>query len=229
MRLLSSVPCFVAFVTLFFVSGVSANAVHGHPPPLPRAAVMANATLITWAPKQALPFIILGNKIYTSALTPVMSLPDDMGGVEYARWNETGARVLVGDKEILVLIDFPHRRVLHVWPQTTDACWTSEGILRISFSASGEYTLQVGSQEAALPKHMQVQATTDDGSCLLGWKSQPSVNDAPAHLNAALLFRTHGAKFILRPIHSIRWDVGSKNPYGDRLVAAGREMVISAG
>jgi hypothetical protein len=138
-------------------------------------------------------------------------------GAECAVWRSDGRRLILGNKETALVIDYPTLRIVQTFDRTTCAWWVGNTAARVTFDAHGKQILRLGNRSVWLPPRVNITAATENGSMLLGRVEKPNV-DFDHRSNVVVLRRRGSEGYTISGKLLPRDGPLTEYPYGDLLV-----------
>jgi hypothetical protein len=179
--------------------------------------VYASGLFVTFIPGKHSVLYVWTGQLYDYARGRPLDLSSHVGSAEYAVWRSDGRRLILGDKETALVIDYPTLRIVESFDRTRCAWWSGNTAARVTFDAEGTQTLRIGTRSSLLPRRVIVTAATEDGSMLLGRVQNPKA-DAEHRTNAVVLRRRANLDFTVSGKLLPRDGPLTDDPYGDLLV-----------
>ena len=181
-------------------------------------------TLLAWSPKGDQLLCVVSDRLIELPGRRTISLLDNLGGVEYLRWNSSGTRFVLGDKETAVVVDYAAFRIAKVVERATTAWWSEDHQVTLYQPYDGAAVVKEGEQKYVLPADLNVTAASDDGRYLLA-----RVYDEDK------VFEEAGSIRLIRYLGSGRIEPSknlvpgmplTKLPYGDFIVTGGGKEIL---
>jgi hypothetical protein len=195
------------------------------------ASITSDDICMTFVPGTHSVLYVWKNRLYDVSRRHSNGIPSALGGVEYIRWNSRGNRVLLGDKEMALLVDYPSLKIAQVFVRTVSAWWEDAAVARVAYNDQySRQFLMLPNQQVELPRDLVVTTATDDGRMLLArvrYQKLPFEQGS----NAVLIRRQRGRSYV-RSGRLLPRNTGLETyPYGDFLILTpdGKTLLFGLG